>query len=235
MNNSRRRILVVQDDPETVWRIGKTLTQTGFSVCTTGDGLEAIDLLKTGNYETVITDLGLRGLNGLSLVDWLRKNRPTVKILVVTDFDSPPVRKLCADKGALCCLGKPVDLELLTGVLSSLDEEHTFSGSVNEIDILDYVQLMMLTGRQLVLEVCSGDGCKGRLHIESGSVIHAECDGLEGEDAAYKCLSFTGGTFANLPWRRPETQTVHQPGEFLLIEAARRRDETGTDCLRKPA
>jgi hypothetical protein len=51
------------------------------------------------------------------------------------------------------------------------------------------------------------------------------CGDLEGEEALYRCLGFSGGSFSSLPWREPERVTINKPGELLLLEAARRRDE----------
>jgi hypothetical protein len=87
------------------------------------------------------------------------------------------------------------------------------------------MQLMMLSGKQAVVEVVSREGERGLLFIDSGSVRHAKCGELAGEDALFRCLSFAGGTFANLPWTEPEETTIHKPGDFLLMEAARKRDE----------
>jgi CheY-like chemotaxis protein len=55
--------------------------------------------------------------------------------------------------------------------------------------------------------------------------VHASCGELEGEAAFYECLSFAGGSFVDLDWTDPESNTVDKPGEFLLLEAAQRRDE----------
>ena len=48
----------------------------------------------------------------------------------------------------------------------------------------------------------------------------------EGKDAFFECMSFRGGTFSTQPWQEPGQKTITDPGDFLLVEAARRRDET---------
>ena len=114
---------------------------------------------------------------------------------------------------------------MLVEAISSTKSDTAFSGSIDSIDILDYLQLMMLSGRRVVLEVSSKDGRQGLIFIHNGEVKHAKCNQLEGEEALFKCLSFEGGSFVNLPWRDPEKNTITKPGDFLLIEAARKRDE----------
>jgi len=225
MTTEKDSILLVDDDPEQVWVLGRYFTRAGFSVTTCGDGAEAISLLESRHFDTVITDIRMPRLNGLALVDWLRENRSGTRVVVITAFGGPSIRHLSITKGAILYMEKPVDPDLLAEALSPTKKETAFSGTIDEIDILDYLQLMMLTGRQVVLEVSSRDGGRGLIFIDKGAVRHARCDNMEGEDALFTCLGFEGGSFVNLPWTEPDKITITKPGDFLLMEAARKRDE----------
>ncbi len=225
MTDGNRRIILVDEDPDAVWAIGSSLTRAGFSVTTCGDGEEALSLLESRAYDVLITDIRLPKIGGLALVDWARDNRPAIKVVVTTASGSPVVKNLTLSKGALLYLEKPVDTDLLISVISESDQKKAFRGSIDAIDILEYVQLIMLSGRRLVLEVLSQEGIKGVLYIDKGEICHAVCDELEGEAAVYACLSSSEGSFVNLPWTQPDKITVTRPGRFLLIEAARQRDE----------
>lgn len=229
MTTRKDSILVVDDDPEQVWVLGRYFTRAGFAVTTCGDGEEAISLLESRHFDTVITDIQMPRLNGLELVDWLRKNRSGTKVVVITAFGGPSIRHLSITKGAILYLEKPVDPDLLADALSSTKDETAFSGAIDRIDILDYLQLMMLTERQVVLEVSCKDGGQGLIFIDKGGVRHARCGHLEGEEALFTCLSFEGGSFVNLPWTEPDRITITKPGDFLLMEAARKRDEARED------
>jgi CheY-like chemotaxis protein len=233
MTTRKDSILLVDDDPEVVWALGRYFTRAGFTVTTCGDGAEAISLLRSQDFETVITDIQMPRLNGLALVDWLRENRAGTKVVVMTAFGGPSIRHLSIKKGAILYLEKPVDPDLLAEALFSSNEETAFSGNIDKIDLLDYLQLMMLIGRHLVLEVSCKDGGQGLIFIERGEIRHAKCDHLEGEEALFKCLSFEGGSFLNLPWTQPDKITINKPGDFLLMEAARKRDEAREGAERK--
>jgi CheY-like chemotaxis protein len=225
MTPRKDSILLVDDDPEVAWALGRYFTRAGFAVTTCGDGEEAISLLESEVFDSVITDIQMPRLNGLALVDWLRANQPGVRVVVITAFGGPSIRHLSIRKGAILYLEKPVDPDLLAEALFSSREEKAFSGNIDKIDILDYLQLMILIGRQVVLEVSCRDGGHGFIFIDKGQVRHAKCDDLEGEQALYRCLSFEGGSFLNLPWTEPDKVTITKPGDFLLMEAARKRDE----------
>jgi PAS domain S-box-containing protein len=99
------------------------------------------------------------------------------------------------------------------------------AGALGQIDVLDVVQMMLLSGQKLVLEVISEKGIRGLLYISNGEISHATSGGLEGESAVYWALGLRSGSFATLAWSKPERITINRPGALLLLEAARKRDE----------
>jgi PAS domain S-box-containing protein len=99
------------------------------------------------------------------------------------------------------------------------------AGALGQIDVLDVVQMMLLSGQKLVLEVISEQGIRGLLYIANGEISHAACGGLEGENAVFWALGLRSGSFATLAWADPEKTTIDTPGALLLLEAARKRDE----------
>jgi hypothetical protein len=64
-----------------------------------------------------------------------------------------------------------------------------------------------------------------RILPQEGEIVHASCGVLEGKEALYRCLCFDGGVCRHLSWREPEKVTINSSATFLLMEAARRRDE----------
>jgi len=101
-----------------------------------------------------------------------------------------------------------------------------FTGQIEEVDILEYLQLVLMNRKRTVLLVHSESGEWCRLFINNGSVIHAVSEEGEGEEAFYRCAQFQGGMFQHVPWSKPSKVTIAKPAEYLLLEAARRRDES---------
>ena len=126
-------------------------------------------------------------------------------------------------------LEKPIEvprlLEIITEEVRKVSAHAAFSGRVDRIDLLEYLQLLSLNGQQVIQEIVSRDGTSAYIYLDRGEICHAVCGDLEGEEALYKSLTFKGGTFSGLPWTPPKKVTINQPLQFLLIEAARRRDE----------
>ncbi|MFC1835824.1 DUF4388 domain-containing protein, partial [Thermodesulfobacteriota bacterium] len=103
--------------------------------------------------------------------------------------------------------------------------QHWFSGRVDRIDILDYIQCMLMTGRRTVLEIRAAGGAMCKLYLDKGQIVHAATNEIRGPEALYQCALFSGGEFFHLPWTEPEKRTINNAGSLLLLEAARRRDE----------
>jgi hypothetical protein len=67
---------------------------------------------------------------------------------------------------------------------------------------------------------------RGRIYIEDGRIIHAQAGDTVGEAAFYKLLALPSGEFQLQPFESPPKRTIEGQWEFLLMEAARVRDET---------
>ncbi len=231
----RPTVLLVDDDPTVAWALGRFLTRRGFAVAVCSDGSDALQLLQKQEFESLISDVQLPSLNGLALVEWARLERPRMRVIVMTAFGSESIRAAALRKGAILYAEKPADPELVFEMLTSPWSHDRFSGSVSEIDLFDYIQLMLVTHRRVILDVTERSGRSGRLFIDTGRVVSACCEGVEGEEAFFRCLSFEGGSFATLPWHPPDQVTIDKPGEFLLLDAARIRDEAGRSGVPSPS
>jgi Domain of unknown function (DUF4388) len=104
-------------------------------------------------------------------------------------------------------------------------KEYAYSGMVEGIDILDYIQWILLDRRSTILEIGCPNGTFCRVYLTEGEIIHAVNGKLEGEEALYASVMFPSGRFGHETWTEPERKTIKRPGTQLLLEAARRRDE----------
>jgi len=106
-----------------------------------------------------------------------------------------------------------------------MKERHSFSGMIYNIDILEYIQFLIMIEARTILELRLRRGPKSQLFIDHGQILHAICGNLDGEDAFYRCIQSEGAIFTHFPWAEPAMRTIEASGDFLLHEAARRRDE----------
>jgi hypothetical protein len=118
--------------------------------------------------------------------------------------------------------------------IKSQTKPRIFSGTLDSIDILDIVQLILLNGNRLLLLIESPDGESGEMYFDNGGIVHARQGLIEGEDAFFRCMNFAGGRFSTKSWSTLGKQTIESPGELLMMQASQQRDEsTGKSACEK--
>lgn len=86
----RRHILVVDDEEYVRDAFSEVIKSSGTPVVTANDGAEAISKLREGSVALIVLDLGLPGISGLRVLEWMSQNSPHVPVLVVTGLENPP-------------------------------------------------------------------------------------------------------------------------------------------------
>ena len=78
------RILIVEDEHKIANSIKKGMELEGFAVDTTYDGTEGYDMTSTEEYDVIILDLMLPGMDGVTLCKKLREEKNRTPILMLT-------------------------------------------------------------------------------------------------------------------------------------------------------
>lgn len=105
--NARIRILVVDDDPQQRQAAGRLLVRQGFELLEAGSGAEAINLLATERVAAVLADMEMPGMNGVELLQHIRRRYPRLPVILVTPFFDDEVRESAALWGATAVLARP--------------------------------------------------------------------------------------------------------------------------------
>jgi hypothetical protein len=100
----------------------------------------------------------------------------------------------------------------------------SFSGSLEAVKLADIVQMCCLASVDGDLQLTHG-GFIGRIFLSKGQVVHAEAADRNGEAALYLLLTLRQGWFEFRPDVAVEEQSISAEWEYLLIEAARCKDE----------
>lgn len=103
------RILVVDDDPGMLHLIGLRLTSAGYQVTTAESGEAALLGFREHLPQLVITDLYMRGMDGLALLDHLQAAAPSVPVIMLTAHGSIPDAISATQRGVFGFLTKPFD------------------------------------------------------------------------------------------------------------------------------
>jgi CheY-like chemotaxis protein/anti-sigma regulatory factor (Ser/Thr protein kinase) len=111
------RILVVEDDDSLRHVLTHSLTRDQFEVSTAGDGVEALEKLRTEPFDLVLLDIRLPRLGGLDVLKALRARDVHPRVIVMT-ADGTPETLLSAVKDQVYeYLGKPFSTEVLLDVV----------------------------------------------------------------------------------------------------------------------
>jgi DNA-binding response OmpR family regulator len=114
------RVLVVEDSVRLRRSIETALTKSGYAVDATGDGREGLSLAESTEYDAMVLDIMLPGLDGLSLLRRLRAQGRSTHILLLTARDTVQDRVNGLDSGADDYLVKPFALEELLARVAAL-------------------------------------------------------------------------------------------------------------------
>jgi len=114
------RLLVVEDDAELNRQICHALEAAGYAVDRVLEGREAVFLGETEPYDAVILDMGLPGLDGLSVLQQWRAGGVATPVLVLTARDRWNDKVLAFDAGADDYVSKPFHMEELLARLRAL-------------------------------------------------------------------------------------------------------------------
>jgi DNA-binding response OmpR family regulator len=119
------RILVAEDEKNLNKVLKKQLESQGYSVDACLDGLEAKDCMEMAEYDVVILDIMMPGMDGLSLLKWARERELTSQIIMLTARDSIEDRVKGLDMGADDYLTKPFAFEELLARIRMLVRKKT--------------------------------------------------------------------------------------------------------------
>ncbi|PQO39394.1 sigma-54-dependent Fis family transcriptional regulator [Blastopirellula marina] len=116
--NSNGRILIVDDEANMCQLLETDLRLRGFRSAWRTSAGDAIELVKTEDFDVVLTDLRMRGMSGTELCERICANRPDIPVIVMTAFGSLETAVAAIRAGAYDFVTKPIEMELLAITLA---------------------------------------------------------------------------------------------------------------------
>jgi DNA-binding response OmpR family regulator len=119
MTGWKRRILIVDDEPDVTFTLKKGLEEEGFQIDIFNDPLEAQSYFKAGQYDMLLLDITMPELNGFELYRELKKIDNRVKICFITAFEFyyDEFRRVFPKLNVRCFLRKPITIDELAKIL----------------------------------------------------------------------------------------------------------------------
>ncbi|OPX31278.1 MAG: hypothetical protein B1H09_03275 [Gemmatimonadaceae bacterium 4484_173] len=170
MNGSRRgyRVLIVDDEAETLEFVKEVLTSKGFLCDSASDSRQALSRLRVRSYHLLITDVRLPDGSGIDIIRIAREKHPYMAAMVITGFASIEGIKEAMDLGAMDYIPKPFSIdELLLAVEGVVKKQRLRKHSsgkaliVNSPEmkkVMDLVEKVSITDSTVLLSGESGTG-----------------------------------------------------------------------------
>jgi len=128
-NTPRARLLLVEDDPKLGPMIKEVLTES-YDVTLVADGAQGLTVGLTGEFEVMVIDRRLPGLDGLGVVEALRRKLITTPILLLTAMGATGDKVAGLDIGANDYLVKPFEFDELFARLRAIRRVFTGEGRI---------------------------------------------------------------------------------------------------------
>ncbi|GAB6900116.1 response regulator transcription factor [Kineosporia succinea] len=107
------RILVAEDEDRIASFVSKGLRAAGFTPTVVADGVSALDYACTGEFDLLVLDIGLPGLDGFEVLKRLRAERSTMPVIILTARQSITDTVAGLEGGADDYMSKPFRFEEL--------------------------------------------------------------------------------------------------------------------------
>ncbi|HKZ70637.1 MAG TPA: response regulator [Anaerolineales bacterium] len=112
------RVLIVEDETELLFAWAEGLRQSGNTVVTAENGVEALRELGTGTFDVLVFDLFMPRLSGIDAIKLIRRTDPDTPLIAVTAAQDAGVTRAVLDAGVTELLLKPFSLDDLAAAIA---------------------------------------------------------------------------------------------------------------------
>lgn len=113
MDSNSLDILVVDDQPGVRYLLDTVIKELGHRVHTAQNGLEAVEKVRAIRPNLVFMDVRMPLMDGLDALGKIKKMLPSTQVVIMTAYGSEDTIYQAHKRGALCCMAKPFDVELI--------------------------------------------------------------------------------------------------------------------------
>ena len=136
------KILVVEDEKGMAQVLKRGLEEESYEVSLAADGVSALSLAEHNNFDLILLDVMLPGMNGIEVARRLRSNRREIPILMLTARDAVPDVVKGLDAGADDYMSKPFSFAVLLARIRAL-ERRTAEPRSHTLRVADLMLDMM--------------------------------------------------------------------------------------------
>lgn len=181
---SKYTVLVVDDDKDVVRNLRENLAEisTNYSIKTSNDGKEALEIITNERLDLVILDVQIPGINGLQLLSELHNKGIWLPVIIITDSNINENDSKLKDFGIVDFIKKPFLFEKVVLTIDEIMKNKEKKDLIKNLSLPSILQLIEMEKRTGVLTIKIGKE-NGRIFFKSGKVMDVEVKGLSTSDA----------------------------------------------------
>jgi CheY-like chemotaxis protein len=235
------KLLLVDDNPMVLGMLQKALTPFA-QVVAAGDAADALLKAVDDPPELVVCDYRMPGMDGRQLVEKLKSRPATANFSAIlmasrSDIDERLSPLDAADdyiakpfflKEATRRIKRTVDRIALEKMAKTAPSDGVVRGNLSQMNVIDLMQSLEMGRKSCQLKLNNaGDKCE--VFFVEGQVKHATYGSLVGDQAVFKVLRWTGGSFELNFEGKTDQETTQLNTQGLLMEGLRLLDESQRD------
>lgn len=108
---TKKKVLIIDDDVDMRRLISFGVTRSGYDHVLAENGVEAIQILTTQQFDVILVDIMMPVMDGLRFLRWLKQEvKSTTPVIVLTSTQKPDLLSEVKEMGAAAFVEKPVKL-----------------------------------------------------------------------------------------------------------------------------
>lgn len=112
-----KRIFLLDDDPLILESFEMIFSDLGFEVVTCSDGAEGVELVSKADFDLILSDIRMPGVNGAEAVGAILARRPGARIFVLTAYPGDLLVQAALKAGARGVMKKPFEIAKILELL----------------------------------------------------------------------------------------------------------------------
>jgi len=128
------RVLAVDDDPNVTWILSDGLSEHGFIVEICNDGRAAVNKFNQFHPEVCLLDIKMPGMDGIQLLNYIKKEDPTISVIIVSGHADTPIVVQAVQGGADDFIVKPFDVEMVEICIQKVLEKKDLRQRVKRLE-----------------------------------------------------------------------------------------------------
>jgi len=251
------KILIVDDELNMRLVLAAMLKREGYDVASAADGSEALQILKSGLIDAVVTDLKMPHIDGMELLNRVSHEYPEIPVIMITAHGTVATAVEALKKGALDYITKPFELEELKHVVSkaiktrTLKENELFlppeeiertgiiGSSQSTLDIFDAIKRVAPTTTTILIAGETGTGKElvaEAIHRNSprknNPLIKINCAAIAETLMESELFGYEKGAFTGAAITKPGKFELAHKGTLFLDEVGEIPREMQVKLLR---